>query len=212
MGVFEHFPYVNYHELNFSWILRKIKELEDVIGSQIVDLVARAGVAENAQAISDLTETVETNAETAHNEAAAAAQAAATADTKATNAASAAATADTKATNAASAANTAQTTANAAQTSANNALSRFKHLATIQGTTVKDAMSHAFDAIDVYDKAVSGEFTYSGLWMYTALKYSNGAYGMMLAVNYYPTEQTIILFNRLNGVDTARVVSLGASL
>lgn len=100
MGVFEHFPYVNYHELNLSWILRKLKELEDVIGTQIVDLVARAGVAENAQAIADLTDTVEENATTAHNEATAAAQAAATADGKAVSA---------------------QTTANAAQSAANTA-------------------------------------------------------------------------------------------
>ena len=104
MGVFEHFPYVNYHELNLSWILRKLKELEDVIGTQIVDLVARAGVAENAQAISDLTETVETNATTAHNEAAAAQSTA------------------NSAANAASAAQTSANTANAGVTAINTAL------------------------------------------------------------------------------------------
>lgn len=101
MGVFEHFPYVNYHELNLSWILRKLQELEDVIGSQIVDLVARAGVAENAQAIADLTDTVEENATTAHNEATAA-------QTTADTAASTANSAQTLATNAAAAASTAQ--------------------------------------------------------------------------------------------------------
>ena len=68
MGVFEHFPYTNYHELNFSWILRKLKELEEVIGTQIVDLVARAGVAANAQSIHDLSDTVDANAVIAHNE------------------------------------------------------------------------------------------------------------------------------------------------
>lgn len=72
MGVFEHFPYVNFHELNFAWMIAKIKELEDVIGSQIVDIVARAGVAQNAQDIADLTQTVNNNATTAHNEASAA--------------------------------------------------------------------------------------------------------------------------------------------
>ena len=90
MGVFEHFPYVNFHELNLSWIINKLKELEDVIGSQIVDIVARAGVAANAQAIQDLdTElsgvesdlttlgnTVTANATTAHNESQAALNAA----------------------------------------------------------------------------------------------------------------------------------------
>lgn len=68
MGVFEHFPYVNFHELNLSWIVNKLKELEDIIGSQIVDIVARAGVAANAQAINDLSTTVTNNATTAHNE------------------------------------------------------------------------------------------------------------------------------------------------
>ena len=86
MGVFEHFPYVNFHELNFTWILDKIKELEDVIATQIVDIVARAGVAANAQAINDLTATVNANAITAHNEADAAMQAATTADGKAVQA------------------------------------------------------------------------------------------------------------------------------
>lgn len=92
MGVFEHFPYVNFHELNFSWMIAKIKELEDVIGSQIVDIVARAGVAANAQAIQDLTTTVEDNAVTAHNEAQAAQT---TANTAVTNAATAQTAANT---------------------------------------------------------------------------------------------------------------------
>ena len=28
MGAFEHFPYVNYHDLNLDWILKKVEELE----------------------------------------------------------------------------------------------------------------------------------------------------------------------------------------
>lgn len=103
MGVFEHFPYVNYHELNLSWILRKLKELEDVIGTQIVDLVARAGVAENAQAIADLTETVET------------------VETTATSAGAAASAAQASANAAQTTANSAASAASAAQTSANTA-------------------------------------------------------------------------------------------
>lgn len=83
MGVFEHFPYVNFHELNLSWIVNKLKELEDIIGTQIVDIVARAGVAANTQAINDLTTVVNNNAITAHNEAQAAANAASTAQTTA---------------------------------------------------------------------------------------------------------------------------------
>lgn len=86
MGVFEHFPYVNFHQLNFDWMVRKIKELEDIVGTQIVDIVARAGVAANTQAINDLTATVNANAITAHNEAQAASNAASVADGKAVTA------------------------------------------------------------------------------------------------------------------------------
>lgn len=86
MGVFEHFPYVNFHELNFSWVIAKIKELEDVIGTQIVDIVARAGVAANTQAIQDLTTTVTNNATTAHNESQTALNAANAAQSDATTA------------------------------------------------------------------------------------------------------------------------------
>ena len=109
MGVFEHFPYVNFHELNLSWIINKLKELEDVIGTQIVDIVARAGVAQNAQDIADLTTTVNNNATTAHNEASAAQT-----------------TADT----ALSTANTAQSTATSAETTANSASASVQQLAT----------------------------------------------------------------------------------
>lgn len=31
MGVFEKFPYTNFHELNANWILKKIKEMEEDI-------------------------------------------------------------------------------------------------------------------------------------------------------------------------------------
>lgn len=93
MGVFEHFPYVNFHELNFSWMIAKIQELEDVIAHNIVDLVARAGVAANTQAINDLdtaltnlSGTVSSNATTAHNESLAAQNTANAAQTDATSA------------------------------------------------------------------------------------------------------------------------------
>ena len=29
MGIFENFPYTNYHELNLDWVIEKIKELEE---------------------------------------------------------------------------------------------------------------------------------------------------------------------------------------
>ena len=58
MGVFEHFPYTNFHQLNLDWIIRELEELKDVIGTQVVDIVARAGVAQNAEDIQNLTTTV----------------------------------------------------------------------------------------------------------------------------------------------------------
>ena len=35
MGVFEHFPYTNFHDLNLDWILRIIKELDTEVNSFI---------------------------------------------------------------------------------------------------------------------------------------------------------------------------------
>ena len=37
MGVFEQFPYLNFHELNADWVIRKIKELEDKINQEYPD-------------------------------------------------------------------------------------------------------------------------------------------------------------------------------
>lgn len=34
MGIFEHFPYTNFHEVNLDWLLAKVKELE----AQIADV------------------------------------------------------------------------------------------------------------------------------------------------------------------------------
>lgn len=109
MGVFEHFPYVNFHELNLDWIVRRLKEVEQ---NTTVDAVARAGVAQNAQDISDLTTTVTNNATTAHNEALAA-------QNTATNAYNTANSASNTAT-------TANNTANAAQTAINTLSGYFK--------------------------------------------------------------------------------------
>ena len=33
MGLFEQFPYSNFHELNLDWILQKIKELDEKVDS-----------------------------------------------------------------------------------------------------------------------------------------------------------------------------------
>ena len=42
MGLFEHFPYTNFHELNIQWITRKLKELE----TELAALKARMDTAE----------------------------------------------------------------------------------------------------------------------------------------------------------------------
>lgn len=34
MGLFEHFPYTNYHDLNLDWILRTVKELYHKVSEQ----------------------------------------------------------------------------------------------------------------------------------------------------------------------------------
>lgn len=108
MGVFEQFPYTNLHELNIDWILSKMKELEAMAEQHVIDTVARAGVAQNAQDIADLQTEVTNNATTAHNEALAAQNTANTANTAAANAQNTANTAN----NTANAANAAITTLN----------------------------------------------------------------------------------------------------
>lgn len=106
MGVFEQFPYTNLHELNIDWILSKMKELEAMAEQHVIDTVARAGVAQNAQDIADLQTEVTNNATTAHNEAQAAQNTANTAYNTANTANNTANTAN----NTANAANTAITT------------------------------------------------------------------------------------------------------
>lgn len=42
MGLFEQFPYTNFHELNLNWMLQKIKEFKsdlDNIDSEITNIV-----------------------------------------------------------------------------------------------------------------------------------------------------------------------------
>ena len=34
MGLFEHFPYTNFHDLNLDWILKTVKELFNEVSSQ----------------------------------------------------------------------------------------------------------------------------------------------------------------------------------
>ena len=33
MGLFEQFPYTNFHELNLDWVLSKLKELDEKVNN-----------------------------------------------------------------------------------------------------------------------------------------------------------------------------------
>ena len=53
MGLFEQFPYSNFHELNLDWILKKIKELDDKVDS-IEDRILKEANAYTDQQIAGL--------------------------------------------------------------------------------------------------------------------------------------------------------------
>lgn len=53
MGVFENLPYINFHELNLEWIVKKIKELEDAIGTAQEAAETATEAAEEAQAAAE---------------------------------------------------------------------------------------------------------------------------------------------------------------
>lgn len=57
MGLFENFPYANFHELNLDWILHKLKELE----TEITNFVAINSVKYANPIIWDITSQYETN-------------------------------------------------------------------------------------------------------------------------------------------------------
>lgn len=53
MGLFEQFPYANFHELNLDWILKKIKELDEKVNS-IEDRILKEANAYTDQQIAGL--------------------------------------------------------------------------------------------------------------------------------------------------------------
>lgn len=53
MGLFEHFPYSNFHEMNLDWILKKIKELDEKVDS-IEDRILKEANAYTDQQIAGL--------------------------------------------------------------------------------------------------------------------------------------------------------------
>lgn len=62
MGVFEQFPYTNFHELNLDWIIKQVKQFQislDNINGKITEIVKEylASVEMNAMYVAD-TETI----------------------------------------------------------------------------------------------------------------------------------------------------------
>ena len=53
MGLFEQFPYSNFHNLNLNWIISKIKHIDDNVAGTSADAEAAAAAAESAQAYSE---------------------------------------------------------------------------------------------------------------------------------------------------------------
>mgnify|MGYP006912271414 CR=1 FL=1 len=39
--MFERFPYTNYNELNLDWIIKKVKELDELLHSKIDELIEK---------------------------------------------------------------------------------------------------------------------------------------------------------------------------
>ena len=58
MGVFEQFPYTNFHELNLNWIINKMKELLGKVETLDVDVATANAAAEAAEAAAARAETM----------------------------------------------------------------------------------------------------------------------------------------------------------
>jgi len=94
----------------------------------------------------------------------------------------------------------------------NSFANRFVNLGSISATSLKTALIAAFNNLSVHDNPVIGTYSYSGAWMFWAHKYTGDQYGMMLAITYYPSDTSILLLNRSNGVDTVRAVNLSGAI
>lgn len=131
MGIFEHNPYTNIHNMNLDWMLRTVQEASTDASS------AKA----TAESMEDDLQTAMTNASTAL--------------TTANSAASDAALALSTANNALNTASAAQSTANTAQSTANTAVT---NAATAQ-STANTAVTNAATAQSTADTAVSNAST-----------------------------------------------------
>lgn len=77
------------------------------------------------------------------------------------------------------------------------------NLSSISGSSVKEALTNAFNSLPLVSNTIIGHFNWSGEWMFMAYKYSGGQYGMMLAICYSQYVSSYIL-NRDGGSDTYR--------
>ena len=136
MGLFEHFPYTNFHDLNLDVILQRVKSAETAAASSAEDAAASAAI---AQGLEDQISAAVANSA---NAVSAASNAVSTANTAASNASTALSTANTAASNA----STALSTANTAASNAATALSTANTAASNAATAVTSAASSASSA------------------------------------------------------------------
>lgn len=183
MGLFEHFPYTNFHELNLGWFLNKFKSLltewasyisifngirdeAEAAAEDAQEALSAAetaqGAAENALAQANTTlaaaNTAVSEAQTTLAGAEAAQTAAEAAHTGAESALAAAEAAKNAAQAAETGAETAQTAAEAAQTAAENALRETviaKNAAVDAAVDAVDAQAAAEDAADRAEEAAA---------------------------------------------------------
>lgn len=105
MGLFEHFPYTNFHDLNLDVILQRVKSAEAAAASSAEDAADSAAI---AQGLDDQIAAAVANSA---NAVSAASNAVSTANSAASNASTALSTANTAASNASTAVSTANTAA-----------------------------------------------------------------------------------------------------
>ena len=234
MDNLNYWPSTNVHELNLDWIIAKVKELDtrftddietfvrEYIDEHFAEWTVNANYDPDDETIiytngtgatltaGDVIRFAIDNAYVNVKDPTARASASA-AQTTANNAGTAAAAAQSTADSAASAAAAAQSTADSATTAAAAAQSTADSKADYvnvgdmsAASSINDAVGRAFDAIQITNKTVVGHFGYAGEWMFVAFKYSNGAYGCMIAFRYDGVER---LMYDVGGTKTYKILS-----
>ncbi len=150
MGLFEHFPYTNFHDLNLDKILERTKEAEIAVKASAAD--AAQAAADAAAIHGEATQALNT-ANAASAAAANAVNTANAANTAAGNAVNTANAANTAAGNAVNTAGNAVNTANAANTAAGNAVSTANAANTAAGNAVNTANTASNNATNAVNTA-----------------------------------------------------------